>query len=147
VCKINSIFFAISVCMFLLMLTVGASQAAEDSSSIELLNPFTITADESHESVIQATIPNRTSVGVAFSGKDIAIHVEENSTDVQASIQNNGRAVIIRTSFREDEKGTVTPVHILTKEGRTHTIALIPLGKNYKKDSVIVKIVIKSPAS
>jgi hypothetical protein len=141
--KNNPIIFALFICTFFI-LSAKTSQATEESSNIVLLKPFTVTADESHDRVIQTKIPNRTSVGIAFSGKDIAVKVEENSTDVNASIENNGRTVIIRTSFREDEKGTVTPVHIMTKEGRTHTIALIPLGKNYKMDAVTVKVVIKS---
>lgn len=134
--------------ILVLFLTIGISLMAAANtyanSQVTLLKPFTVTADESHERAIQATIPNRTTVAVAFSGKDKAIKVAENSHNVHTSIENNGRTVIISASFSEDDQGTVTPVHIMTKDGRTHTIVLIPLGKRYDKNAALIKVVIKS---
>lgn len=121
--------------------------ASDMSSSISLLKPFTVTANESHDSVIEMRIPNTTSIAVAFTGADVAIESSENSTYVTDQVSNKGRTVIIKTSFPSDESQAVTPVHIMTKEGRTHTIALVPLGPKYDKQSVIIKAVIKSEAN
>lgn len=89
-------------------------------------------------------VPGRTSVAVAFSGNDIAIETHENTNGLSATVRNNGRTVIIDLNSHKDQIGTILPVHILTKEGRTHTIAIIPLGKNHKNETVVIKAVIKA---
>jgi len=122
----------------LIFIALTSSAAANDFKS---LGPYTIGANESNDRVIQMKVPNKSTVSVAFKGCDIAIDEEENATGVGAKVMNKGRTVMIYADFK-DEKEKVHPVHILTKEGRTHTIALVNQGTKYKLSDVQLKVVI-----
>ena len=130
------------------MLLVGVlSMQNASAKDFSLLGPFSVSADESNDRVIQLKVPNKITVGVAFKGCDIAINTKENQSGLGASVQNEGRTVIISADLSAKEKDKVYPVHILTKEGRTHTVALINQGKDYKLEDVQFKVVIDSQSA
>ncbi len=130
----------------LIVTTLLGLSIASSAVEISLLKPFTITAEESHSRVIEISTPRKAVLTIVFTGSDSAIEVHENATRIgtSKSIRHDGRTAIIDLNFSSTDVGKVFPVNIMTKEGKTHTIAIIPLSDGYKKEAIDIKIVITS---
>ncbi|MEH0022262.1 MAG: hypothetical protein V6Z89_21595 [Desulfobacter sp.] len=114
---------------------------------VDVVKPYVITAEESHNSVIEVTVPNGKSIlSVLFNGSDSVASVEHYSNFSQFfAIKNKGKMVLLKTSLANDTpKDSVISFYILTKEGKTHTINFVTLGKTYKKEQLTQKIIIQS---
>lgn len=108
-----------------------------------ITDPYTISADESNNRVLQLNIPNTTTIAVAFTGCDVATAVHKNTSAISKKIVNDGRTVILKTGLGA-YVDKLYPVTITTKQGRTHTLALVTKGPEYKLSEIQIKVVIQS---